>query len=61
MEGSQGGGFYPVFSGFSSVSMARSCWLNGLFVLPSHSRQGLGALLLDAAMAYGRAMGDVRI
>ncbi len=60
-EGPKAVGFTQLFPSFSSVSMARTFWLNDLYVLPSHRRQGIGSLLLDAAMAYGRAMGAVRI
>ena len=60
-EGPKAVGFTQMFPSFSSVSMARTFLLNDLFVLPSHRRQGIGSLLLDAAVAYGHAMGAVRI
>ena len=60
-EGPKAVGFTHLFPSFSSVSMARTFGLNDLFVLPSHRRQGIGSELLDAAIAYGRAMGAVRI
>lgn len=54
-------GFTQLFPSFSSVSMARTFLLNDLFVAPSHRRQGVGALLLDAAVQYGRSLGAVRL
>ena len=54
-------GFTQLFPSFSSVSMARVFLLNDLFVAPSHRRQGVGALLLDAAVQYGRSLGAVRL
>ena len=60
-EGSTPVGFTQLFPSFSSVSMARTFVLNDLFVAPSHRRQGVGALLLDAAVAHGRALGAVRL
>ena len=54
-------GFTQLFPSFSSVSRARVFLLNDLFVAPSHRRQGVGALLLDAAVQYGRSLGAVRL
>jgi len=54
-------GFTQLFPSFSSVSMARTFLLNDLFVAPRHRRQGVGALLLDAAVQYGRSLGAVRL
>jgi GNAT superfamily N-acetyltransferase len=60
-EGATPVGLTQLFPSFSSVSMARVFLLNDLFVLPSHRRQGVGALLLEAAVQYGRAMRAVRL
>jgi GNAT superfamily N-acetyltransferase len=60
-EGPKAVGFTQLFPSFSSVSMARTFLLNDLFVLPSHRRQGIASDLLNAAIAYGHAMGAVRI
>ena len=60
-DGSTPVGFTQLFPSFSSVSMARVFLLNDLFVAPGHRRQGVGALLLDAAVQYGRSMGAVRL
>ena len=60
-DGSTPVGLTQLFPSFSSVSMARVFLLNDLFVAPSHRRQGVGALLLDAAVQYGRSLGAVRL
>jgi len=60
-DGSTSVGFTQLFPSFSSVSMARVFLLNDLFVAPSHRRQGVGSLLLDAAVQYGRSLGAVRL
>lgn len=60
-EGSTAVGFTQLFPSFSSVSMARTFVLNDLFVAPSHRRQGVGALLLNAAVTHGQALGAVRV
>ena len=60
-QGPKAVGFTQLFPSFSSVSMARTFLLNDLFVLASHRRQGIASDLLNAAIAYGHAMGAVRI
>lgn len=60
-DGARPVGFTQLFPSFSSVSMARTFLLNDLFVAPSHRRRGVGALLLDAAVRHGRALGAVRL
>ncbi len=54
-------GFTQLYPSFSSVSMARVFILNDLFVVPSHRRQGVGALLLSAATDYARSFNAVRL
>jgi len=49
-------GFTQLFPSFSLVSMARVFLLNDLFVAPLPRRQGVGAVLLDAAVQYGRSL-----
>jgi ribosomal protein S18 acetylase RimI-like enzyme len=34
--------------------------LVGMYVLPEHRGQGLGAALLDAALTHARSLGDIR-
>lgn len=54
-------GFTQLYPSFSSVRMARSYILNDMFVATSARRQGVAAALLQAAAAYGRAMGAARL
>ena len=54
-------GFTQLFPSFSSASAARILILNDLFVRREARRQRVGALLLAAAAAYGRAIGAVRL
>ena len=60
-DGNEPVGFTQLYPSFSSVSMARTFVLNDLFVAPSHRRLGVGALLLQAAVAHGQALGAVRM
>jgi GNAT superfamily N-acetyltransferase len=54
-------GFTQLFPSFSVLSAARIFILNDLFVSPEARRKRVGALLLDAAARYGRAVGAVRL
>lgn len=54
-------GFCQLYPSFSSVSLARVFILNDLFVTPAARRAGVGRALLDAAVAYGRTFGAVRL
>ena len=54
-------GFTQLYPGFSSVSMARSFTLNDLYVVSGARRSKVGAKLLEAAAAYSRAEGAVRL
>jgi ribosomal protein S18 acetylase RimI-like enzyme len=50
-------GFCQLYPIFSSVSMRRAWLLNDLYVDPGARGQSVGAALLDAAAAHGRASG----
>lgn len=54
-------GFTQLYPSFSSASAARIFILNDLFVSAGGRRQGVGAMLLDAAAKFGRAAGAVRL
>ena len=54
-------GFTQLYPSFSSVSLARVFILNDLFVAPGLRRAGVGSALLDAAIAYARSFGAVRV
>jgi GNAT superfamily N-acetyltransferase len=54
-------GFTQLFPSYSSASAARILILNDLFVRPDARRQKVGSMLLAAAVAYGRAVGAVRL
>ena len=54
-------GFTQLYPSFSSVSLARTFVLNDLFVVPDRRRSGVGSALLEAAVAYARALGAVRV
>jgi GNAT superfamily N-acetyltransferase len=60
-EGDDAVGFTQLYPGFSSVSMARTFLLNDLYVVASHRRHGVGALLLKAAVAHAQSAQAVRI
>jgi GNAT superfamily N-acetyltransferase len=60
-DGDAAVGFTQLYPGFSSVSMARTFLLNDLFVVSSHRRHGVGALLLKAAAAHAQSEQAVRI
>jgi ribosomal protein S18 acetylase RimI-like enzyme len=54
-------GFVQLYPSLSSVSMARIFVLNDLFVDPSARRGGVGRALLEAAHAFARSQGAVRV
>ncbi len=54
-------GFTQLFPSFSSVSMARTFILNDLFVSSDARRNGVAAMLLEAAARYARSVGAIRI
>ncbi|MFT3896812.1 MAG: GNAT family N-acetyltransferase [Thermomonas sp.] len=54
-------GFTQLYPMFSSVRAARTWILNDLFVAPSARRRGVANALLDAATAFARAEGAVRL
>jgi len=60
-DGKEALGFTQLYPSFSSVSMARIFILNDLFVAPAGRRRGVGASLLDAAAAFARNSGAVRL
>lgn len=60
-DGADAVGFTQLYPGFSSVSMARTFLLNDLYVVASHRRHGVGALLLKAAVAHAQSAQAVRI
>lgn len=60
-EGGSAVGFTQLFPSFSSVSAARIFVLNDLYVCAEFRRRRVGALLLDAAARFGRAVGAVRL
>lgn len=54
-------GFVQLYPSFSSVAMARIFVLNDLFVDPAARRGGVGRALLEAAHAFARDRGAVRV
>jgi len=54
-------GFTQLYPSLSSVSMARIFVLNDLFVDPRWRRSGVGRTLLEAAHAFARGEGAVRV
>ena len=60
-DGDAAVGFTQLYPGFSSVSMARTFLLNDLYVVASHRRLGVGALLLKAAVAHAQSAQAVRM
>jgi ribosomal protein S18 acetylase RimI-like enzyme len=54
-------GFTQLYPMFSSVALARVYVLNDLYVHASTRGMGAGRRLLDAATAYARALGGVRV
>jgi GNAT superfamily N-acetyltransferase len=60
-DGDAAVGFTQLYPGFSSVSMARTFLLNDLYVVASHRRLGVGALLLKAAVTHAQSAQAVRM
>ena len=54
-------GFTQLYPSFSSVSAGRIYILNDLFVAPPARGAGAGRALLEAAAAFGRAQGALRL
>lgn len=54
-------GFVQLYPSFSSVSAERTFILNDLFVMANVRRSGVAALLLDATVNYGKAVGAIRL
>ena len=54
-------GFTQLYPSFSSVSAAPIYILNDLYVSPAARRCGAAAQLLDAAAAFGKSVGAVRL
>ncbi len=50
-------GFTQLYPTFSSISMAQELVLYDLFVAAEGRQRGIGKALLDAAVAYGKAIG----
>jgi ribosomal protein S18 acetylase RimI-like enzyme len=57
----QGVGFVQLYPSFSSVSAARIYVLNDLFIAPQARRSAVARRLMDAAAAYAREHGAVRL
>lgn len=54
-------GFTQLYPSFSSVSAGRIYILNDLFVAPHGRGKGIGRALLEAAAAFGREKGALRL
>ena len=54
-------GFTQLYPSLSSVSLARIFVLNDLYVDPDARRSGVGRALLEAAHAFARSRGAVRV
>ena len=54
-------GFTQLYPIFSSVRAARVWVLNDLFVAPAARKRGVAQALLDAAAAFGRGDGAIRL
>lgn len=57
LQGSEPIGFTQLYPGFSSLSLARNYLLNDLYVVPDWRRKGIGAGLIQAAVAHARTVG----
>ena len=60
-SGGQAVGFTQLFPTFSSVALAPTFVLNDLYVLAEFRRFGVGQRLLEAAVAFCRSAGAVRV
>lgn len=54
-------GFAQLYRAFSSLSLGSVIVLNDLFVAPSARRLGVGSGLVDAATAYAKEVGALRL
>ncbi len=61
MDNGRAIGFTQLYPSFSSGALARIFVLNDLFVAPEARGQGAGAALLEAAAAYARRVGALRL
>lgn len=57
LQGDEAIGFTLLYPGFSSLSLARNHLLNDLFVAPGWRKKGIGAGLIQAAIAHAREVG----
>lgn len=57
----RGAGFVQLYPSFSSVSAQRTFILNDLFVAPAARGASVGRRLLEAASAFGRENGAIRL
>lgn len=60
-EMGRGAGFMQLYPSFTSMGAARIWILNDLFVAPAHRRGGIATELLNAATAFSRQSGAVRL
>lgn len=60
-EGDSPLGFMQLYPSFSSVSLRRIFILNDLFVRPRGRKKGIGSGLIDAAVAYAKNTGAIRL
>lgn len=60
-NGEEAVGFTQLYPSFSSASMARTFILNDLFVREDARRNGVAEALIQAAAAFARAVGAVRL
>jgi ribosomal protein S18 acetylase RimI-like enzyme len=60
-DGGASVGFVQLFPSLSSGAAARIFILNDLYVAPGARKSGVGRALLEAAAAFGRAEGAVRL
>jgi ribosomal protein S18 acetylase RimI-like enzyme len=60
-DGVEAVGFVQLFPSLSSGAAARIFILNDLYVAPSARKSGVGRALLQAAAAFGRSEGAVRL
>ena len=54
-------GFAQLYPSFSSASLARTFILNDLFVSESYRKNGVGKLLIAAAIEFAKSLGALRL
>ena len=54
-------GFAQLYPSFSSASLARTFILNDLFVSESYRKNGVGKLLIAAAVEFAKSLGALRL